>query len=288
MAKKIHRRDIRLDIRPTRKDIVAARSSGCAAGLFIQQLSFAMPIFGLGLHLIIAIFFAVHAVRTGRPMYWLLILFSFPLLGSIVYFAAVFLPHSRLERQARMAGHALQKKLDPGRDVREARQAFDLTPTAHNQMRLASALLEAGQTAEAVAQYDACLQGPFAGDAEVILGAARARLAHGQAAAAITLLLPLRTRQPAFRPEETGLALGRAYTACGQRAEAGEQFIAAAERSGSVEARVELALWALANGQQAVAQRELTEIAHARKHMTKHALDLHGDLLRRLDAVAAR
>lgn len=133
-----------------------------------------MPILGLGLHLIVAIFFAVHAVRTGRQLYWLLILFAFPLLGSFVYFAAVFLPHSRLERQARMAGHALQKKLDPGREVREARQAFDLTPTAHNQMRLAGALLDAGQAAEAVAQFDACLQGPFANDPEVILGAARA------------------------------------------------------------------------------------------------------------------
>ena len=246
-----------------------------------------MPIFGLGLHLIVAVFFAVHAVRTGRPMYWLLILFSFPLLGSIVYFAAVFLPHSRLERQARLAGHALQRRLDPGRDVREARQAFDLTPTAHNQMRLAAALLEAGQGAEAVAQYEACLQGPFGGDAEVLLGAARARLANGQAPAAIALLAPLQAKQPGYRAEEVGLALGRAYAASGRQAEAGEQFIAAAERAGSIEARVELALWARANGQGAVAQRELTEIAHARKHMTKYTLDLHRDLFRRLDAAVA-
>jgi len=201
-----------------------------------------MPILGLGLHLIVAIFFAVHAVRTGRPMYWLLILFSFPLLGSIVYFAAVFLPHSRLERQARLAGHALQKKLDPGRDVREAREAFDLTPTAHNQMRLAAALLDANQTAEAVTQYEACLHGPFAGDPEVILGAARAKAAHGQPEAAIALLEPLQAKQPGYRPEEVGLALGRAYAAADRRLEAGAQFTAVAERSGSVEARGELAL----------------------------------------------
>jgi len=243
-----------------------------------------MPIFGLGLHLIVAVFFAVHAVRTGRPMYWLLILFSFPLLGSIVYFAAVFLPHSRLKRQARLAGHALQKRLDPGRDVREARQAFDLTPTAHNQMRLAAALLEAGQGAEAVAQYEACLQGPFGGDAEVLLGAARASLANGQAPAAIALLAPLQAKQPGFRPEETGLALGRAYTASGRQMEAGAQFSALAERFGSIEARVELALWALANHDEAVAQRELKEIEHARRHMNKYTLDLHRELFRRLDA----
>ena len=243
-----------------------------------------MPILGLGLHLIVAIFFAVHAVRTGRPMYWLLILFSFPLLGSIVYFAAVFLPHSRLERQARLAGHALQKKLDPGRDVREAREAFDLTPTAHNQMRLAAALLENGQTAEAVAQYDACLRGPFAGDAGVILGAARAKAAHGQPQTAIGLLEQLQAKQAGYRPEEVGLVLGRAYAAAGRQEHAGAQFAMVAVRFGSIEARVELALWALATRDEALAQRELKEIEHARRHMTKYTLDLHRELFKRLDA----
>ncbi len=246
-----------------------------------------MPILGLGLHLLVAIFFAVHAVRTGRQMYWLLILFSFPLLGSIVYFAAVFLPHSRLEHQARLAGHALQKKLDPGRDVRDARQAFDLTPTAHNRMRLAATLLEAGGTAEAVTHFEACLQGPFAGDAEVILNAARAHLANGQPEAAIALLEGLQEKQPGYRPEETGLALGRAYAAMERHAKAGARFSAVAERFGSIEARVELALWALANRDEAVAQRELAEIAHARRHMTKTTLDLHRELFRRLDAAIA-
>lgn len=243
-----------------------------------------MPILGLGLHLIVAIFFAVHAVRTGRQLYWLLILFAFPLLGSFVYFAAVFLPHSRLERQARMAGHALQKKLDPGREVREARQAFDLTPTAHNRMRLAGALLDAGETEEAAAQFDACLQGPFAGDAEVILGAARAKAANGQTDAAIGLLASLQAKQPGYRPEEVGLMLGRAYAAAGRQAEAGAQLTTIAERFGSIEARVELALWALANRDDAVAQRELKEIEHARRHMTTYTLDLHRELFRRLDA----
>lgn len=243
-----------------------------------------MPILGLGLHLIVAIFFAVHAVRTGRPMYWLLILFSFPLLGSIVYFAAVFLPHSRLERQARQAGHALQKKLDPGRDVREAREAFDLTPTAHNQMRLAAALLDNGQTAEAVAQYEACLQGPFAGDAGVILGSARAQAAHGRPQAAIGLLEQLQAKQAGYRPEEVGLVLGRAYAAAGRQEQAGAQFAMVAERFGSIEARVELALWALAARDEALAQRELKEIGHARRHMTKYTLDLHRELFKRLDA----
>lgn len=246
-----------------------------------------MPFIGLGLHFLIAIFFAIHAVRNRRQMYWLLILFALPLLGSLAYFIVEYLPASRLERHGRTAGRAIQKSLDPGRDVREARRVFDLTPTAHNQMRLAAALLEAGESEEAVQHYGACLNGPFAGDPEVILGAARAHAAHGQPAAAVALLAPLRAKHPDFRADEVGLELGRTYAASGQQEEAGTEFDAVVDRFGSIEARVELALWALANGQEAVAQRELKEIGHARTHMEKHARELNRDLFRRLDAATA-
>jgi len=248
-----------------------------------------MPFVGLGLHFAIALFFAIHAVRNNRQMVWLLILFAAPLLGSLVYFVVEYLPASRLERQARIAGRKLQQAVDPGREVREARHAYDLTPTAHNQMRLAAALLGAGQAAEAVQQFDACLRGPFAGDAQVIIGAAHAHLANGQPAAAIALLEPLQGRQPNLRADEVGLALGRAYATSGRHDDAGAQFEAVVERFGVLEARVELALWALANGRQALAQRELDELAHARKHMPKHARGLNQALFERLDAaVGAR
>jgi len=244
-----------------------------------------MPFLGLGLHIVVALFFAVHAVRTGRQLYWLLILFSFPLLGSLVYFAVVFLPHSQIERQARLAGRAIGRSLDPGREVREAQQDFDLTPTAYNQMRLAGALLDNGQSADAVAQYDACLQGPFAADPEVMLGAARAQLAHGQPERAAALLAPLHAKQPGFRPEEVGLALARAYAGSARHDEAGALFESVVERFGGIEARVELVLWALANARDGLAQRELKEVEHARKHMNKYTRGLHRELFRRLDAV---
>ncbi|MGJ7916245.1 PLDc N-terminal domain-containing protein [Massilia sp. LXY-6] len=247
-----------------------------------------MQFFGIGIHIIIAIFFAVHAVRTQREMVWLLVLFLFPLLGSIVYFVAVFLPSMRLDHSAAKAGRALQAGLDPGREVREAQRAFELTPTAHNQMRLASALLETGQAAKAAEQYDACLQGPFARDAELRLGAAHARLAGGNAAGAIALLEALAAEQPNFRPEQVGILLGQAYAAAGRQDEAGAQFAAAAQRFGSLEARAELAIWALANGKPQVAEPELQEIERTRKHMPAHSRTLNRELFRRVDAARAQ
>ncbi|MDL2358477.1 MAG: tetratricopeptide repeat protein [Pseudomonadota bacterium] len=246
-----------------------------------------MPIFGIGLHIIIAIFFAIHAVRAGRELYWLVILFMFPLFGSIVYFAVVFLPDVRLRRGVRKAGSVIQKSLNPGGELRAARQAFDLTPTAHNQMRVAAALLDAGDIAQAVEQYDACLRGPFAGDAEIGFGAARAKLANGQPQAAIDVLAPLRAKHPNFRAEQVGLLLAGAYAAAGRQQDAGVEYQAAAQRFGSVEARAELAIWAIANGQSALAEKEIAELEHARKHMAKHTRAAHQELFKRLDAASA-
>lgn len=246
-----------------------------------------MPIFGVGIHIIIAIFFAIHAVRKGQQLYWLLILFSFPLIGSIVYFFAIYLPDLRLQRGVSQVGAVIQKSLDPGRELREARAAFDLTPTANNQMRLASALFEAGQLADAVAQYDNCLKGPFGKDAVIGLGAAQARLANKEPQVAVELLQAVMGNHPGFRPEQVGLMLAKALSGAGRQAEAGDQFLAMATRFASAESHGEYAIWAIENGARAVADKQLAELAHLRRHMTRYTQDLHKDLLRRVDAASA-
>ena len=72
-----------------------------------------MPIFGLGLHILIALFFAVHAMRHGKQMYWLIILFSFPLLGSVVYFVVEYLPASRMLAMRRLQCQRRSKRRQP-------------------------------------------------------------------------------------------------------------------------------------------------------------------------------
>ena len=79
-----------------------------------------MPV-ALGLHVLVALFFAVHAIRNGQQIYWLLILFSFPLLGSVVYFFAIYLPNSRLQSGARKVVATAARAIDPSKELREAR-----------------------------------------------------------------------------------------------------------------------------------------------------------------------
>jgi hypothetical protein len=150
-----------------------------------------MPYFGLGLHVIVALFFAIHAIRSGRQMYWLLILFSFPLLGSVVYFFAEYLPELRFNRTARGAAQAVKAFVDPDREMREAQRAYDQVPTVAHRIRLAQALLGKGDAPSAAAQFRECAQGAFANDPDVLTGLAEAEFACGNASAAAAALKAL-------------------------------------------------------------------------------------------------
>lgn len=229
-----------------------------------------MLIFGLGLHVLIAACLAIDAIRTGHPRSWLPILFMLPLLGGAAYFIAVLLPRSRLRHE-----------------LRAARRAFDVAPNAQTQLRLAAALLDAGEFAQAADQYDACLRGTFAGESEVAFAAARAKLAANQPQAAIGLLVTLRAKEANFRPEQIGMLLAGAYAAAGRQEEAGAEYEAMAQCFGTIEARAGLALWAITQGKRALAERELDALAFARKHLSRDARGQHHALFSRLDAASA-
>jgi hypothetical protein len=246
-----------------------------------------MPIVGIGLHVLVALYFAVHALRSGQPMYWLLILFSFPLLGSLAYFFVIYLPDSRLERGARKAVKAAVRSLDPSRELRDARAAFEFTPTAQNQMRLAAALLESGAAQEAATNYEACLRGPFASDLEIQWQAARAFFASEQAARAISHLERIRAADANFRSEQVGLLLARALGACGRNAEARTQFDATLGRFSNFEVRVEYAIWAIATGDTLTARRLQGDIEQTLKHWSRHTREFNQALLRRWNVAKA-
>lgn len=246
-----------------------------------------MPYILSVLHILVALFFAVHAVRNHHNLYWLMILFVFPVLGSVVYFFAVYLPESGLSSNVKKAANVGMSVLDPGRELREAKQAFDLTPSAQNQMRLASAYLEAGDSQHAAELYEACLQGPFANEREILFGAARARLQNKQFAEALELLQKIRANHHNFRTEAMHLLLGQAFAALGRNAEAQTEFQAACSQFGSVEAYVEYGIWALSVGDTTTAETQRSELEKLRKHWNKRHLAMHKPELKRLDQAFA-
>lgn len=246
-----------------------------------------MPYILGSLHILIALFFAVHAIRTGRQMYWLIILFSFPLLGSLVYFFAEYLPASKMERGVKKVSNVALQLLDPTRELREARQAFELTPTVQNRMRLAAALDGAGEYAEAVEQFDACLNGPFAGDPEVCFGAAKAKFHNQQPHLAVPLLLDIRTKNSSFRAEELSVLLAQSHAAAGDNALAEQEFIQATNNFGSAETLAYYALWAASTGRLDKAKELRAVLEKDWQHWNKHTRGLHKSLFNQIDAAIA-
>lgn len=247
-----------------------------------------MPFIGLGLHFLIALFFAIHAIKTGRQMYWLIILFSFPLLGSLVYFVTEYLPSSKVKRGLNKVSNKAVQLLDPTRELREARQAFDLSPTVQNRMRLAAALNGAGEYQEAGEQYDACLSGPFSNDPEVCFGAAKAKLRIQQVAQAIQLLQSVRERQKQFRPEQLSILLAQAHAANQDRESARTEFEHAVNTYGSAETRLSYAIWAVSVGDVQTAKKLHAVLEKDWQHWNKYSRSLHKPLFDQLDVALGK
>src|SRR5262245_31157751 len=109
----------------------------------------------------------VHAVRSGREMYWLWILVIAPVLGPAGYLLAVILPELLGGRTARAVGAAARQALDPERELREAQRALDDAPTVGNRIRIAKAAAALGRWQEAELQWRESAQGHFVRDPTV-------------------------------------------------------------------------------------------------------------------------
>ena len=74
-----------------------------------------MPILA-GLVLLIQFCFAFHALKTGRPYWWLFVIMAFPVMGCVIYYFVEVFPGSREHRSAHKAARKLAKALQPDAD----------------------------------------------------------------------------------------------------------------------------------------------------------------------------
>ena len=244
-----------------------------------------MPFAGLGLHVIIAVYFAIHAVRTGQDKYWLFILFAFPGIGSLIYAVSIWLPDVRHSPQGHMVARGVRQLLDPTRELREAQDALDISATPANRLRLADALLGAGRASEAVVQFHAVLNGIYADDPQVRIHLARALVEAGQAQEARSVLERLIAEQPKLKSPEGHLTYARAVAALGDRERAREEFESLVSYFAGLEARARYAEVLLAWQDQARLGALLEETRKLSARMPKGAREINKEWLARLKKV---
>lgn len=245
-----------------------------------------MPV--LGLHVVIALCFAVHAVRSGQDRYWLFVLFAFPLLGSLVYGVAIWLPEWRHTHAGRQVVRGVQRRLDPTRELRAAQDAFDTAATVDRRMRLADALIEAGRADEALSHYEATLRGIHADDPELHVRVARAELEAGRAPAARQRLDELIRRRPDFRSPAGHLLYARALAAEGERDKARHEFDTLVDYFNGFEAQAHYADVLAGWGELESAVRLRDEALRKARRLPAYSRRMNREWLRRLEKIGAR
>lgn len=183
-----------------------------------------MPILGIGLHIIIAIFFAIHAMKTNQDKYWFMILFAFPGLGSLIYGMMVWLPDARNTRHGRTLENTLVNVLDPSRELRQAQEAIEMATTPDNRIRLAHALVNAKRASEAIPNYQSVLNGIYANDPKIQTFLARAFLEAGKFVEAKDLLDQIIKVNPNYKSPDGHLIYARALASLNERKLAREEY----------------------------------------------------------------
>ena len=168
-----------------------------------------MPILAF-LEIALQIFFAVHAVRTGRDR-WLWLIIVFPLVGGLVYFFVEFLPDLRHQPVTQKAGSSLFKLLDPGRELRHLRDQLARTDSINNRKALADGYVRAGLFKDAIDLYQTCLRGTYVDDPGIMEGLSLAHFFQEDFIGAKKHLLRLKEIQADKTPHEFKLLLARTY-----------------------------------------------------------------------------
>src|SRR5688572_7582383 len=182
-----------------------------------------MPILG-GVVLLIQLCFAYHALKTGRPYWWLFVIMAFPVMGCVLYYFIEVFPASPESRKAGKAARAIAKALDPDKNLRERVADVEACGSVENRVALARECMGEGMYAEAVALYRSCLSGIYELDPEIRYGLAAALLQDSKPEEALAIAQRLRASHPTFRSSEVGLIIGRAFEAANRLEDALKEF----------------------------------------------------------------
>jgi hypothetical protein len=225
-----------------------------------------MPI--LIMSFIIQVTLIIHVIRTGRPNWWIFFLLFAPGIGSGVYILLEILPSTGLFPALRKAEQKVIKAMDPTRELRAAQEAFDLSQTVGNRLRLADASANMGDWTGAETLYKDCLTGQFAEDPAAMIGHAKTLVELGRHRDALDRVNQLRVLGREG-PNEA-LIFARAAEALGQQADAEDAYAFAAPRIPTLEAQARYVRFLRLAGKDVDATRELQEFDARLARVPRH------------------
>ena len=206
------------------------------------------------------VFFIIHAVRTGRPYYWMMIILWLPLVGILAYVVFELLPNAHQSPTAQKTMRNAQKLVNPEGDYRKLAMQLENTPTVANKRALADECVRLGKLEEAERLYRDGMIGIHATDAALMLGIARVRFAQGDAAGTLQALDDLRAANPGFQSADAHMIYARSLEALSRNDEALGEYEALSHYFGGEEPKIRRALLLRKMGNAQAAQDAFADI----------------------------
>jgi hypothetical protein len=195
-----------------------------------------MPILG-AVVLLIQLCFAYHALKTGRPYWWLFVIMGFPVVGCVLYYFVEVFPNTRESVKAEKTVQAIVKSFDPDKSLREHVANLEDCGSVENRMALARSCVDRGLYREAVSLYRSCLTGVHQTDPDIRFGLACALLGAEDFKEAAAVAQALRASHASFRAPEVRLVAAKALEGFGRLEEALAEYRVLADTYAGEEGR---------------------------------------------------
>jgi hypothetical protein len=206
------------------------------------------------------IFFIIHAARTGRPYYWMMILLFVPMLGILAYIVFELLPGASRSPTSQKAVRNAQRLVNPEGDYRKLAMQLEVTPTVANKRALADECVRLGKLDEAEALYHDGMTGIHATDPALMLGMARVRFAQSDPAGCLLALNALKSANPDFQSADGHMLYARSLEGLSRDGEALGEYEALSHYFGGEEPRIRRALLLQKMGDARAAQDAFADI----------------------------
>lgn len=165
-----------------------------------------MPIIGI-LELIVQVYFAVHAGRTGR-YWWIFVIIFFPLVGSLVYFFVEYLPDIKA-----MSNIKKSRISNKPKNIKLLQRELEITDSVKNRLNLAEAYFHSSQYQESIELLEKSLNGVHANDLNILEGLCHSHFRNGTYDNAIEYLDKYEKINNGLLPNNLRLVRAKAYEA---------------------------------------------------------------------------
>lgn len=212
------------------------------------------------LTIIVQIICVMHVVRTGREKWWILLIVFLPVIGMAAYFLIEVLPDMQGDRRVRYVRKVASNTLDPNKDIRAAREALEIADTVANRTKLANALAQRGDYAEAIHEYEAALSRPGGNDDRIRFKYVEVLFEAGQGKIALSEINRLSPVNNIADKDSRCLLKARILDFLDRKDEAAILYEDVIDRYAGIEARCRYAAMLIEQGEDLKAREQLREV----------------------------